>query len=45
MKVEPLGGIVAKIRLPLRTSYGTSHARPLLAVGGRARAITRWFQH
>lgn len=45
MKVEPLGGIVAKIRLPLRTSYGTTHPRPLLAVGGRARAITRWFQH
>jgi hypothetical protein len=45
MKVEPLGGIVAKIRLPLRLSYGTTDARPLLAVGGRARALARWFQH
>jgi hypothetical protein len=43
--VAPLGGVVAPIRLRRGTSYFTSHARPLLADGGRARAITRWFQH
>jgi chromosome segregation ATPase len=44
MKVQPLGDIVAKIRLPLRTSYGQTQARTA-ARRGPARAIARWFQH
>jgi PAS domain-containing protein len=45
MKVQPPGDIVAKIRLPLRTSYGQTQARTAAAHRGPARAIARWFQH
>jgi hypothetical protein len=44
MKVLPLGDIVAKIRLPLRTAYGQTHAPALAARGGRVRTLARWFQ-
>ncbi|MGE5243869.1 MAG: hypothetical protein ACM3SQ_06555, partial [Betaproteobacteria bacterium] len=42
MRVQPLGDIVAKIRLPLLTSYDQTHPA---AAGGRGRTATRWFQH
>jgi len=46
MRVQPLGDIVAKVRLPLLSVYG---ARPRSrSTAGRsrsARTITRWFQH
>jgi hypothetical protein len=42
MKVQPPGETVAKIRLPLLTSYGQQSPR---SIAGRTRAITRWFQH
>jgi hypothetical protein len=45
MKVQPLGDIVAKIRLPLRTSFEQTPPRALAVRGGGARAIARWFQH
>ena len=45
MRVQPLGDIVAKIRLPLLTSYDQTHAPALVARGDRGRTITRWFQH
>jgi two-component system, cell cycle sensor histidine kinase and response regulator CckA len=45
MRVQPLGDMVAKIRLPLLTSYDQTHSRGLAARGNRGRAITRWFQH
>jgi hypothetical protein len=45
MKVQPLGDIVAKIRLPLLTSYDQTHSRALAAPGDRGRTKTRWFQH
>ena len=45
MKVQPLGDIVAKIRLPLLTSYDQTHSRALAARGDRGRTKTRWFQH
>lgn len=45
MRVQPLGDIVAKIRLPLLTSYDQTHPHAWTARGGRGRTITRWFQH
>jgi PAS domain S-box-containing protein len=45
MKVQPLGEIVAKIRLPLLTAYGQAHAPALAARAGRGRTIARWFHH
>ncbi len=44
MKVQPLGDIVAKIRLPLLTSYGHTHAPSTTARPERTRSITRLFQ-
>ena len=43
MRLQPLGDIVAKIRLPLLTSYDQTHPRPSAARGGGGRSITRWF--
>ena len=45
MRVQPLGDMVAKIRLPLLTSYDQTHSRALATHGNRGRAITRLFQH
>jgi hypothetical protein len=45
MKVQPLGDIVAKIRLPLRTAYGQTQPRTVAGRRLPARAIARWFQH
>jgi PAS domain S-box-containing protein len=44
MTVEPVGGMVVKIRLPLATSYGEP-SRPAPAAGGGARTLGRWFRH
>jgi hypothetical protein len=44
MKVQPLGDMVAKIRLPLLTSYGQAEAAASAAAGGRG-SLTRWFRH
>jgi hypothetical protein len=43
MKVQPLGDMVAKIRLPLLTSH--DQALQHTTVAGSKRGITRWFQH
>jgi hypothetical protein len=43
MRLQPLGDIVAKIRLPLVTSYDQSHARAAAAGSGGGRSLTRWF--
>jgi hypothetical protein len=47
LKLQPLGDIVAKIRLPLVTSYDqkAAPAKVLSARGGRTRTLARWFQH
>jgi hypothetical protein len=47
LKLQPLGDIVAKIRLPLHTSYDqkSAPASALSARGGRTRTLARWFQH
>ena len=45
MRVQPLGDIVAKIRLPLLTSYDQTHPRALAARADRGGTKTRWFQH
>ena len=45
MRVQPLGDIVAKIRLPLLTSYEKTHSHALVARGDRGRTKARWFQH
>jgi len=37
--------MVAKIRLPLVTSYDQTDPRALPPRGGRGRTLTRWFQH
>jgi two-component system cell cycle sensor histidine kinase/response regulator CckA len=42
MRLQPLGDIVAKIRLPLVTSYDQAHARAA-AAGSGGRSLTRWF--
>jgi PAS domain S-box-containing protein len=44
MRVQPHGDIVAKVRLPLLTSYDHPQARALAVLGERSRTITRWFQ-
>jgi hypothetical protein len=44
MRVQPRGDIVAKVRLPLVTSYDQPESRALAALGERGRTITRWFQ-
>jgi hypothetical protein len=44
MKVQPQGDIVAKVRLPLVTSYDEPSSRALATLGDRGRTITRWFQ-
>jgi hypothetical protein len=47
LKLQPLGDIVAKIRLPLFTAYDQKSlpATVLSARGGRTRTLARWFQH
>jgi two-component system cell cycle sensor histidine kinase/response regulator CckA len=44
MTVEPAGGMVVKIRLPLVTSYGEPPRRTS-ALGGRVRTLGNWLQH
>jgi PAS domain S-box-containing protein len=44
MTVQPMGDMVVKIWLPLRTSYGEPARRPL-ASGVGPRTIAQWFQH
>jgi hypothetical protein len=44
MTVQPRGGIVAKVRLPLVTAYDQPSSRALAALGERGRTLTRWFQ-
>jgi hypothetical protein len=44
LRVQPQGEIVAKVRLPLLTSYDQPQPRALAALGERGRTITRWFQ-
>ncbi len=45
MKVQPLGDIVAKIRLPLLISYDQSPITPVPTRGRAGTAIARLFQH
>ena len=43
MTVEPVGDMIAKIRLPLQTAYGQGHVRT--EARRAVRTLTRWFQH
>jgi chromosome segregation ATPase len=44
MKVQPLGDMVAKIRLPLLSPHDQTLPRTPTPRGGRERQTTRWFQ-
>ena len=44
MKVQPLGDMVAKIRLPLLSPHDQTLPRTRTARGDRERPTTRWFQ-
>jgi hypothetical protein len=45
MRIQPLGDIVAKVRLPLLSAYGAKpHSRSSAPRSKSARTITRWFQ-
>jgi hypothetical protein len=45
MTIQPQGGMVAKIHLPLSASTGRNVPRPAVARGNLPRVAARWFQH